>query len=675
MTLNKYYTLIILIDMGYISKDIAVITEPEQISLATNPNFVVFEAKPADKQYFEVNIEVKDILDLEEFAKQSQIRIKEPKSTEESVCTISGTTDKDNVTDTVFYVSEDVTETTENIRNALLANEWVSTNFEIKINYQVIDNKILGNIINIKSKGAGDFYNISIETGKENYKRDITVKSLPLALKSGIQENDNTAYRSESQYLVSGTEGMARLELRFTTLHVTYIALALYNSSSTAVTTFLVLETDSNNLETGTKILDIKIPNDFVRYEIKYYVSDPNNFKSDFTIESFKLINEAYQLNWVHDKSENNDSLSGEKMSIEVELDIFEDTNRFLGTVEETNDSFYLGKPLLSVQKTYTGIPIWFELNALFSKKVGYNAPTEKLGWYDTATISDFRFVAKTKKDNNIPFYYSDPLYVLNGYGYSLDPLHLEPYIYNYKNSNDKPIKLLSNKLSGTYMKGQKEYINFIFSDEKREGRMRPEYKIGVAYKLYTFSGEYINTVHDHEISRKDLSMVNTCVIDLTETLGKKENTNTGKVEVVLTCNGAEISESLKLEILPECLHKLNTFTFLNKLGGWDSFNMDAEIETESKQTSNTYNKTITPGFGVGDSRETVYSTDIELTHSLETKPLDSETRVWLQELLASPVIFDADGNYVIIKSSKLPISSLMETFTLKYQLSDKYNG
>lgn len=525
--------------MGYVSKNIAVITEPNKVSLATNPNFVIFESKPGQKIFLEANLTVNII--------PGQVSISEIVITDSEGGTHSfnGTTDLTEVSGNVFFISQDKDETSENIKNALLSDRWISSNFDIKIPFDFYQNNVInGTYINIKSKGTGRPYNITIT-----------------------------------------------------------------------------------------------------------------------------LNTEAYTIAWVNAVSKNNDSITGEEVSTEIELDVFEETGIFLGSEDRPLNISMLGTPFTSIQKTYQGDPLWFELNALLSKKVAYNVPTS-LGWFNTGTISDYRFVAKVKGKNSYPFYYSNALYVLNGYGYSLEPVDLTPYIFN----NRGKIKLLTNKPYGKYVRGQKEFLNFIFADENRGVSLgSAEYKIGVAYKLFTFGGEYITTIYDYEVARTSLGMVNTCVIDLTAALNAYPNA--GKVEIVLTRNRAEISESIELEIVPECLHRLNAFIFLNKLGGWDSFNVDTETERDSKQSSSTYNKTLTPGRRVGDSRETVYSVELDITYSLETDLLDTATRTWLQELLASSVIFDGDGNYIILEDSKLPISSGMDTLSLKYRLSDKYNG
>lgn len=525
--------------MGYITRDIAVITEPKKVSLAANPNFIIFESKPRTRVFLEADITVNLTPAM---AGVSGIVITDP---EGGSHTFEGTTDLAKVSGSMFYVSGNKDETAQNIKNALLSDRWIDSHFDIKVPFSSAGGNITnGTTVNIRSRGAGRPYNITIA-----------------------------------------------------------------------------------------------------------------------------LDSSAYTLAWIHSKSENNDSITGEDVSTEIELDVYDNTGVFLGSEDSLTDSDTLGTPLTSIQKTYAGGPLWFELNALMSKKTGYSVPSGT-GWFKTGTMTDYRFIAKVRGGSSFPFYYSNVLHTLNGYGYSLEPTDLAPYIY----SGEGTVKLLTNKLFNKHIKGQKEFINFIFSDKHRgEDLGEDEYAIGVSYKLYTFGGEYITTIRDHEIPRTELDTVNTCVIDLSGIL--EAYVNTGRVEITLTRNGADISEGLRLEIIPECLHRLNEFIFLNKLGGWESFNVDAETKEDNKQTSSTYTKTLTPKLRIGDSLETVYNVELGITYTLETPPLDTDTRLWLRELVASPVIFDGNGNYIILEDAKLPISSDMDTLSLKYRLSDKYNG
>ena len=89
-------------------------------------------------------------------------------------------------------------------------------------------------------------------------------------------------------------------------------------------------------------------------------------------------------------------------------------------------------------------------------------------------------------------------------------------------------------------------------------------------------------------------------------------------------------------------------------MGGWDAFNFDAGIKDEIKPSVETYNKTLTPSYQKGDSVETVYSTALANTLTIEGAPVSDEVANWLKELAAARVILDDEGNYVIIEDFTL---------------------
>ena len=136
----------------------------------------------------------------------------------------------------------------------------------------------------------------------------------------------------------------------------------------------------------------------------------------------------------------------------------------------------------------------------------------------------------------------------------------------------------------------------------------------------------------------------------------------------------ALMSNDLEYTIRPECLHVLRQFSFLNRLGGWDAFNFDASIKDEIKPRIETYNKTVTPLFQKGDSIETVYTTTLANTFTIEGAPVTDDVATWLKELAAARVILDNDGNYIIIEDFTLQVTGAnknMQKPTIKYRLSE----
>ena len=148
--------------MGYVSKDIAVITEPGIVTLSAVPNFVQFASKPAPKTYLEVNIQVKVTPSTPgNIPSLTLLRITDASG---GVHSYAGTTSIEEVGGSTFYVSTETSDTAENLRQVLLADNWFSANFEAVIPFVWQGGSpINGSVLNIKSKGAGTDFNLSIK--------------------------------------------------------------------------------------------------------------------------------------------------------------------------------------------------------------------------------------------------------------------------------------------------------------------------------------------------------------------------------------------------------------------------------------------------------------------------------------------------------------------------------
>lgn len=534
--------------MGYVSKDIAIITEPKKVSLSSAPNFVTFASKAAVKTFLEYNVQVNINAGASDIENKTVIRITEPTG---AIHSFHGTTDPLQVGGSVFFVSTDRSDTAENLRGALLANRWINANFEVKIPFTwsggVAAN---GRVLNIKSKGTGAEFNIT--------------------------------------------------------------------------------------------------------------VTAPNN-----------TSNVAYTISPIHATSVNDDSISGEASTAELQLDMYVDPAVFLGQNDRPLSPETLGNFAVTLNKTYAGVPLWFELNALFSQYAAFTVPPGVPGWFNTGTARAYRFIAKKRGINSFSFYQSNVLYVLNGYGYPSDPLDLSDYVYENNN-----VKLLTNKPRTTYVRGQKEYLNFLFSDPQRGTSTPVNFSLGLIYRVYSTSDQYLGTVNGPTRARADFNVVNTCVLNIDAVLDAYPKA--GIVRVALTRNGAIISNDQEYQIRPDCLHTLNQVVFLNRFGGWDAFNFDAAAKGEIKPTTETFNKTLTPGFTKGDSIETVYSTALADTKTIEGAPVNDQVADWLKELAAARVVLDGEGNYIIKEDFSLPFtatSANMQVPTIKYRLSENFTN
>lgn len=534
--------------MGYISKDIAVISEPKVVTLSALPNFVQFESKPSAKTLLELNIKVNALPSTPSVATRTVLNIT---SSAGEVHTFKGTTNVNEVGGNIYYISTDVSDTAENLRQALLADAWVRANFEIVTPFNWAGNSPTnGSTINIKSKAAGQDFQITVQA--------------------------------------------------------------------------------------------------------------PNN-----------IGNTAYTISWVSATTTNNDSISGEASTAEIELDLYTSPDVFLGEDDRPINADKIGHYLTTLSKTYAGSPMWFELNALFSQYPTYNLPPSSFGWFNTGTVNVYRFVAKVRAVNSFAFYQSNALYVLNGYGRATDDINLDEYTYGASN-----IKLLTNKPRTPYVRGQREYLNFIFKDDQRDADQPLNFDLRVVYRAYSTAGDFLGQIYAHDAPRTSFSVVNTCVLNIDALLDLYPFA--GIVKVALARGTSVVSSDLEYLIRPECLHKLQQFSFLNRLGGWDAVNLDAAELNEIKPASTTYNKTLTPAHKKGDSVETVYATTLANPFTVEGAPVTDDVAEWLKELAAARVILNNDGEYIIVEDFELkpdPKNKNMHVPKIKYRLSENYTN
>lgn len=392
---------------------------------------------------------------------------------------------------------------------------------------------------------------------------------------------------------------------------------------------------------------------------------------------TFEIISNLFlKLTGNPSNTTNNDSISGGAVDCEIDLELYRNTNVFLGVDDTPQNNTPLGTYIANLTKAYFNNPIWFDLNALIgSSRIFSNKFLNSESWTDTGTIIDFRFAAR-KSDGVItePFYISNALYAITGYERNLELNNLEEYVYNTQTKNI--VKPLTKQPTLFHLKGQTQYFNFILADPDRNKNLGAgEYNIGIMYKLYSQSKRLIRRVIEHEQNRKLFNIANTIRLDIDGAIGEY---NIGYVEVCLCRSGEQISEPLKFTILPECLYKVNDFAFLNSLGGWSSFNFAGTETTDFKSSTNTIHKTQTPDHTISSEIESVYSKDIEEQFVAQTMPINETTCNWLKELSSSIAVYElSTKRYVVVDEMNIKPNSKDELFRLeiKYHYSDSYNG
>lgn len=428
---------------------------------------------------------------------------------------------------------------------------------------------------------------------------------------------------------------------------------------------------------------DITIPFSINGSEINngyviYLLSKGGGSKYQF---SFNTLNNTFiSVSGNPNSSSNSDTIDGGKGNAEIELDVYEDTDVFLGENDAPVNSDF-GNYVTTLSKNYYKESIWFETNTLMNKKIGYS--TDFLysdDWVDAGTSLNYRFVAK-KYDglNRIPFYISNVLYIFNGYDYTLNPNDISDYVYDGTKGFDT-VKPLTNQPIKKYVDGQNEYFSFIFSDAQHALNLSNEYNLGLTYKYYTQSGEYISSQTKHNKNRKIFKVVNT--VKLNPNISGVESSSNkvvGYFTVGLSRNGSVVSNELRYDVIPSCYNKILEFAFLNRLGGWDTFNFNGEWSNDFKldESTNIF-KTLLPNYSISDEIESVYSKTMNEVFSVQSSSIGYNTVEWLKELAASKAVYElSTKRYVIIQDLNLKYNSKDNQYQveMKYRYSDTING
>lgn len=390
-----------------------------------------------------------------------------------------------------------------------------------------------------------------------------------------------------------------------------------------------------------------------------------------------------------------NDTISEGHDSCEIRLDIYKDCKVFLGMDDKPNTD-NLGTYVSTLSKAYIGKPLWFNLNILGGSRPATDfSPKEKnVEWFDSGTMSNFRFVAKrfisdSTKHENQTFFYSDVFYQLTGYSRTLEKNDLSAYIFDTQNNKvletdsdekkeEKKIKLLTTQPELTHTTGQHQYLNFVLSDPNRNAEQ--SFELGILYRFYTSHRKLIDEVVTHQIAPKNLNMVNSVRLNLDQYLATRSAA--AGVEVCL-CQCEEdsihaVSHPLSFRVMPECLYKVHDFAFLNRLGGWSSFNFSGTEKTDFKTKATTIYQTHTPYKTIGSEIESVYSKEVTESFSVETMPITREVCDWLRELSTSKAVYElSTGRYVIVDDMNIKHDTKDELFRveMKYHYTDSYNA
>ncbi|MDH6311153.1 hypothetical protein M2451_004044 [Dysgonomonas sp. PFB1-18] len=365
------------------------------------------------------------------------------------------------------------------------------------------------------------------------------------------------------------------------------------------------------------------------------------------------------------------DSVSGDSImedgeNCEIQLEIYK---------EADNNSSEYGAYITTLSKSYYGKPLWFNLNSMWSNQNSYSDDFLLAeGWCSPGTMTGFHFVAKRYNGiNNETFYYSDVLHVLTGYDRNLEKNDLADYTYDATEGNR--IKPLTRQPVLTHIKGQKQYFNFILSDNGRNNNS-PNPALGIMYRVYTQANAFLGWKVTNEQPLASFHDVNCICADIDSVIAQYPTA--GKVELYLCCNGSIMSEPQTYRILPHCLHSVNDFAFLNSLGGWSSFNFGGTEQTDFKADTTTIYRTQTPEFTTSSRIESVFDKEVSEQFIVQTNPITRETADWLKELCSSVAVYElSTSRYIIVDELNIKHNSKDDLFSLqmKYHYTDSFNA
>lgn len=717
--------------MGYYcNKEIASVVEPSEIALANNPNFVVFSSKKntADDPKIRGSIKILDLYTFvgTEWDAYTNYKFKIIDKQTGIEYAFWGTYDRNKVSDKMFFVpSKSNLEggrllskreadklMIQGIKECLLKNSFLKSNFEISLGTEVNQDGdiIQDNILHIVSKGSGTQYQFEIvDNGvcvEVNYTKptacyqyaldffqintseDIVARMGWLNIK--IMEGANSIYERKW----NGTLNPLNVNDN-TYLLIPIASTANYSESYRASMSNIVSTLKKDKTLLSYLDVDLDDYNCFIK-----------SHNQSYTLE----INGPHFVIYERDISSviATDTIDYGKGNYQIELDVYTDHQVFPSTSDQ---ALHMGNYLTTLSKSYFGQALWFDLSTLLSKKVSYSPAflTEleldekdknfRL-WSDTGTMTDYRFIAK-RTDGAIhePFYYSSPLYVLNGYNYTLDPLNLEidekgnSYILDfsqrfYANTFTK-VKPLTTAFSRTHIKGQRQYFNYIHKYIepvlKIAGADNLSPSIGLHYKIYTQSGTLIGRYTEHGQPSYLFNKVNTALLPLDQFLPMYNGKTVGRIDVYL-CRwhkseylGVDdpeviISTPLSFRILPEVLNEVNDFVFLNQLGGWDTMNFGGSLSAEFKTSSSTIYKTLQPDFTLQSEIESVAMKSVQEQKIVQTSPITKEIVQWLRQMSASPAVYELNTKrYILIDDMSLKYNSTDDLYQveMKYHYTD----
>lgn len=721
--------------MGYYSHYIfAKVDEPKQISLSGNPNFVTFANasdisgdKPA-KIRIKVSYESRGLDTPTDY--KVIITIHEVQSGNSH--TFIGVYNEADLNNNSFLLTYDrpeqlvphgdyyrMKDTTCNFKECLLRNDYIRNNFEVSvIPYKFSKDSeheyfTTGETVELIAKAAGKQFDCHVSC--EYQSNGLIIKDIEPDIRLTLNDIDYESMTEDDRmfywqfgYKIGGLKPIMAAEIKGS-LEPDEAAFEMVKPQAGKYTQAEAQWINLQNLYEHLFLRDIVL--DYARFELNeelqsidfYPTAETSVYMFDkaythgnwFNIVSKDVPKLPYRVASSTETSVKNDSFDFGTGLYHIGLDVYTDTGVFLGYRDNTDNS--KGKYLTTLSKSYFGQPLWFDLNTLQDKRKKYSTDfltaSDTLVWVDAGTATDYRFIAKRSDGvDTFPFYQSNVLYVLNGYSRTLDKANMSAYVFDRSvemHSNDfVPIKPLTTDCQRTHIKGQKQYFNFILKDPDHN-LVSKSTTIALEYKMYTQSGLYIGKELGRETDCNQMHIVNTTCLDLDRYLPQYKGKVVGRIEVRLiawykneeagiSIPSKEVSEPMIFRILPDMLHTVNDFAFLNRLGGWDSFNFGEKQSFDFKTAASTVYKTLQPHFNTWTEIESVVAKSTQEQHVVQSSAISRSVAEWLKELSASEAVFELKSHrYIIVDDLNLKCNSADDLYQveMKYRYSDTFNG
>jgi hypothetical protein len=364
---------------------------------------------------------------------------------------------------------------------------------------------------------------------------------------------------------------------------------------------------------------------------------------------------------------------------MEVQLDMYADIpDTFLGKLSTSG-----GVKQVMLNK-YNDDSTYFDINNFISKKIGYKTLFLSSGadWVDAGTVMPYRYEAFTQ-DPAEPFtsrtkvYTSNIIFVSNGYTRSFEDNDLERlgYVYDFQSNNF--VLLLTNQPTKQYIQGQTEFLNFVLKDAYHGQGANTN--LGIKYSYYTYSGEEITSENRQLKGKNDMNIVNTIkLLPDIEMIQEEFEKEVGYFTVSLIREGTVISNNLKFDVISNCYNKIVEYAFLNRLGGWSSFNFNNFLSTQLTSTRNTIYKNQLPTYDISDEIEKVTDIFGQDDYTVKSNYINLETIKWLREFALSKAVYElSTKRYIVVDEFNISYSTAKEKFqvTMKYHYSDSINN